>query len=91
MTNWKVKRNNIEKFRYELEIKLNKKQKIFEHKLHKFISDKNKCYERNITKKHILHEEKKNLTNVNFNLNELRVLNKGLKHIWIVHIKTLTI
>lgn len=75
----KMEHNN-EKFKYELGIKLRAKQENLDRKLHKLMSEKHKSYEQDTENKHKFHTRTKNLTKINLNLNEIRVLDKGLKH-----------
>lgn len=76
--------HNLEKFKYELGIKLRHKQCTLVNKLERLINNK---FEINKTTgqigrlgTHEFYVRTKNLTNVDFNNNEIRVLDKGLKY-----------
>lgn len=75
--------HNKEKFMHSLNFKLQRKQTILDKKLEHLISVKNKSF--NSTGdgqegKHVFYERTKNLTNVQLNSNEKRILDKGLKY-----------
>lgn len=69
-----------EKFKKELLSTLREKQNRLDQKLHKLISNKFKSYENDTNQTHTFYKRTENLSNVTFNLNEQRLLDKGLKH-----------